>query len=248
MAMLPFTSSIRKDNLQLYHLVRVINGVLPTGDYLFSKYNKLVDIVEYTDEEYEKYLSNPLSLLDAHHLFNTLKVSNNQVIAFSKAAKEAELPDVSDAAPEGTEKVAGIDVLSTLLNAQFPSGMVVPPVSETASTLDFLCMIVHRDVKTKNMLLDKSRTINIADFRVAQVEASNPNDMTGGIRTLGYMAPENLRPEIPRCCPSSLANVMKRCWDANPDKRPKMHELVSICNALNLVPEMLRGAHDPEGS
>ncbi|KAM3234064.1 hypothetical protein P3L10_019423 [Capsicum annuum] len=50
--------------------------------------------------------------------------------------------------------------------------------------------IVHRDVKTKNMLLDKSRTINIADFRVAQVEASNPNDMTGGIRTLGYMAPE----------------------------------------------------------
>ncbi|KAM3234065.1 hypothetical protein P3L10_019424 [Capsicum annuum] len=45
---------------KLYHPdVRVINGVLPTGDYLFSKYNKLVDILEYTDEEYEKYLSNP---------------------------------------------------------------------------------------------------------------------------------------------------------------------------------------------
>ncbi|KAE8720110.1 hypothetical protein F3Y22_tig00109916pilonHSYRG00032 [Hibiscus syriacus] len=24
---------------------------------------------------------------------------------------------------------------------------------------------------------------------------------------------QNLRPEMPRCCPSSLANVMKRCWD-----------------------------------
>ena len=29
-------------------------------------------------------------------------------------------------------------------------------------------------------------------------------------------------PEIPRRCPSSLANVMKRCWEANPDKRPEM--------------------------
>ena len=50
--------------------------------------------------------------------------------------------------------------------------------------------IVHRDVKTENMLLDKSRTIKIADFGVARVEASNPNDMTGETGTLGYMAPE----------------------------------------------------------
>ncbi|KAL8465366.1 hypothetical protein ACS0TY_034750 [Phlomoides rotata] len=50
--------------------------------------------------------------------------------------------------------------------------------------------IVHRDVKTENMLLDKSRTVKIADFGVARVEASNPNDMTGETGTLGYMAPE----------------------------------------------------------
>lgn len=50
--------------------------------------------------------------------------------------------------------------------------------------------IVHRDVKTENMLLDKTRTIKIADFGVARVEASNPNDMTGETGTLGYMAPE----------------------------------------------------------
>ncbi|XP_016479820.1 serine/threonine-protein kinase 52 [Nicotiana tabacum] len=138
--------------------------------------------------------------------------------------------------------------------------------------------IVHRDVKTENMLLDKSRTVKIADFGVARVEASNPNDMTGETGTLGYMAPEvlngnpynrkcdvysygiclweiyccdmpypdlsfsevtsavvrqNLRPEIPRCCPSSLANVMKRCWDANPDKRPEMDEVVSMLEAID---------------
>ncbi|KAI5683464.1 hypothetical protein M9H77_04692 [Catharanthus roseus] len=138
--------------------------------------------------------------------------------------------------------------------------------------------IVHRDVKTENMLLDKARTVKIADFGVARVEASNPNDMTGETGTLGYMAPEvlngnpynrkcdvysfgiclweiyccdmpypdlsfsevtsavvrqNLRPEIPRCCPSSLANVMKRCWDANPDKRPEMDEVVTMLEAID---------------
>ncbi|XP_076951105.1 serine/threonine-protein kinase 52-like [Bidens hawaiensis] len=138
--------------------------------------------------------------------------------------------------------------------------------------------IVHRDVKTENMLRDKSRTIKIADFGVARVEASNPNDMTGETGTLGYMAPEvlngnpynrkcdvysfgiclweiyccdmpypdlsfsevtsavirqYLRPEIPRCCPSSLANVMKRCWDANPDKRPEMDEVVTMLKAID---------------
>ncbi|KAL2340882.1 hypothetical protein Fmac_008822 [Flemingia macrophylla] len=138
--------------------------------------------------------------------------------------------------------------------------------------------VVHRDVKTENMLLDKTRTVKIADFGVARVEASNPNDMTGETGTLGYMAPEvlngnpynrkcdvysfgiclweiyccdmpypdlsfseittavvrqNLRPEIPRCCPSSLANVMKKCWDANPDKRPEMDEVVSMLEAID---------------
>ncbi|KAK3440036.1 hypothetical protein EUGRSUZ_B00365 [Eucalyptus grandis] len=138
--------------------------------------------------------------------------------------------------------------------------------------------IVHRDVKTENMLLDKSRTLKIADFGVARVEASNPNDMTGETGTLGYMAPEvldgnpynrkcdvysfgiclweiyccdmpypdlsfsemtsavvrqNLRPEIPRCCPSSLANVMKRCWDAQQNKRPEMDEVVSLLEAID---------------
>lgn len=56
---LPFTSSARKDNLQLYHWVRVVNGVPPTGDYSFAKYNKSIDVIKYTDEEYEKFLEDP---------------------------------------------------------------------------------------------------------------------------------------------------------------------------------------------
>ncbi|KAL5561052.1 hypothetical protein UlMin_030799 [Ulmus minor] len=57
---LPFTSSARKDDLQLYHWVRVVNGVPPTGDYSFAKCNKSVDVVQYTDEEYEKHLTDPM--------------------------------------------------------------------------------------------------------------------------------------------------------------------------------------------
>ncbi|XP_024639129.1 SWR1-complex protein 4 isoform X1 [Medicago truncatula] len=57
---LPFKNSARKDDLQLHHWqIQVVNGVPPTGDYSFAKYNKSVDITRYTDEEYEKYLANP---------------------------------------------------------------------------------------------------------------------------------------------------------------------------------------------
>lgn len=56
---LPFTNSARKDDLQLFHWVRVVNGVPPTGDYAFAKYNKSANIIKYTDEEYEKYLTDP---------------------------------------------------------------------------------------------------------------------------------------------------------------------------------------------
>ncbi|KAI4350706.1 hypothetical protein L6164_005136 [Bauhinia variegata] len=165
-------------------------------------------------------------------------------------------------------------------NGQIGMPMVVQLALDLARGLSYLHSkkIVHRDVKTENMLLDKTRTLKIADFGVARIEASNPHDMTGETGTLGYMAPEvlngnpynrkcdvysfgiclweiyccdmpypdlsfsevtsavvrqNLRPEIPRCCPSSLANVMKRCWDANPDKRPEMDEVVSMIEAID---------------
>ncbi|KAL9232821.1 hypothetical protein vseg_007886 [Gypsophila vaccaria] len=138
--------------------------------------------------------------------------------------------------------------------------------------------IVHRDVKTENMLLTYDRIVKIADFGVARVEAQNLKDMTGTTGTYGYIAPEvldgmpydhkcdvysfgiclweiyccampyaeysfsevssaivarNLRPEIPRCCPNSVANIMKSCWDVQPEKRPEMDEVVKMLEAID---------------
>ncbi|KAF6165273.1 hypothetical protein GIB67_042689 [Kingdonia uniflora] len=159
-------------------------------------------------------------------------------------------------------------------------GVVIQLALDLARGLSYLHSkkIVHRDVKTENMLLDRTRTLKIADFGVARIEAQNPSYMTGETGTLGYMTPEvfngnpynrkcdvysfgiclwevyccdmlypdlsfadvtsavvrqNRRPEMPRCCPSSLANVMKRCWNADPDKRPEMDEVVAMLEAID---------------
>ncbi|XP_048558992.1 serine/threonine-protein kinase STY13-like [Triticum urartu] len=55
----------------------------------------------------------------------------------------------------------------------------------------------------------------------------------------------NLRPKIPRCCLTRLANIMKRCWDADPDKRPEMKEVVHLLEDLDTTKG---GGMIPEGT
>ncbi|KAF3631722.1 putative glucan endo-1,3-beta-glucosidase-like [Capsicum annuum] len=52
--------------------------------------------------------------------------------------------------------------------------------------------VVHRDVKSTNLVLDKEGRVKIIDFGVSQVEASSPINMTAETGTIGYMAPEVL--------------------------------------------------------
>ena len=50
--------------------------------------------------------------------------------------------------------------------------------------------IVHRDVKTDNILLDKNETLKIIDFGIVRIQALNPSEMSGCSGTFGYMASE----------------------------------------------------------
>uniref|UniRef100_A0A3Q7GUA8 Protein kinase domain-containing protein n=2 Tax=Solanum lycopersicum TaxID=4081 RepID=A0A3Q7GUA8_SOLLC len=52
--------------------------------------------------------------------------------------------------------------------------------------------IVHKDVKTSNLIMDKDARVKIIDFGVSRIEASCPLDMTAQIGTIDYMAPEVL--------------------------------------------------------
>ncbi|XP_059658557.1 serine/threonine-protein kinase STY13-like [Cornus florida] len=163
---------------------------------------------------------------------------------------------------------------------KLPFKRVIQLATDIARGLSYLHshQIVHRDVKTQNILLDEGLKAKISDFGVSRVEAANPNEMTGLTGTLGYMAPEvldgspynrksdvysygiclweiyccakpysdfsfseqtsaivyeSMRPKIPKCCPSSLVKVMKRCWNSDPEKRPEMEELVSILESID---------------
>uniref|UniRef100_A0A2N9GQ17 Protein kinase domain-containing protein n=1 Tax=Fagus sylvatica TaxID=28930 RepID=A0A2N9GQ17_FAGSY len=108
--------------------------------------------------------------------------------------------------------------------------------------------IVHRDIKTENLLFDKNHTLKIVDFGVSRLEASNPSEMTGSTGTIGYMAPENMRPEIPNCCPSSLAKIMMQCLDENPNKRPEMEEVVTMLKAIDTSKSKgMKPLYEPQG-
>ncbi|KAI5398966.1 hypothetical protein KIW84_064366 [Lathyrus oleraceus] len=80
----------------LLQQVKVVNGVPPSGDYSFAKYNMSVDITRYTDEEYEKYLANPVA--DRFPSSRTVEELKDRYYSVSRAILIARNPSSRDGA------------------------------------------------------------------------------------------------------------------------------------------------------
>ncbi|KAG2613028.1 hypothetical protein PVAP13_4KG332500 [Panicum virgatum] len=132
--------------------------------------------------------------------------------------------------------------------------------------------VIHRDLKSQNLLLNDEMRVKVADFGTSCLE-TRCQATKGNKGTYRWMAPEmtkekpytrkvdvysfgivlwelttcllpfqgmtpvqaayaasekNLRPPLSTSCPPVLNNLIKRCWSANPARRPEFSYIVSV--------------------
>lgn len=145
---------------------------------------------------------------------------------------------------------------------------------DIARGMQFLhsCNIIHRDLKSLNILLDAENRIRICDFGLSRRASDESVLMTQNIGTAHWMAPEilatttgytskvdvyaygivlweiatddvpyshldsseiigqvlgnDLRPPIPIDLNPGMRDLIKQCWDRNPNVRPSFDEIV----------------------
>src|ERR1700759_3950381 len=91
------------------------------------------------------------------------------------------------------EYLAGGPVADALRGDSVRRVHAVKWLQEAASALDFAHSrgVLHRDIKPANLLLDRDRTLHVADFGIARLGAEDTITGTGQVLgTAAYLAPE----------------------------------------------------------
>lgn len=199
----------------------------------------------------------------------TLSVMNNpNLLKFYGYTQEAPFYIITEYLSHGSL----YDVLHKSPNVLTPTKRSII-AADVAKGLAYLHSqgIIHRDMKTLNVLLDDHYRAKICDFGMVRTRCAQ-QPMTGLIGTAHWMAPEvlmssptydekvdvysfgimlwelltgkvpygdmstaniaiyvveqGLRPEIPSTATPKIRDLMMRCWNANPAKRPTMTEVL----------------------
>ncbi|CAI5514424.1 unnamed protein product [Closterium sp. Naga37s-1] len=142
------------------------------------------------------------------------------------------------------------DLLRRRQGKSLPLNDAVNVARDVAQAMAFLHKngMIHRDVKSANILLDKEGHAVVGDFGVARLKGER-GEMTKEVGTYRWMAPEafggvpfadysplqaavavalnGARPTIPASLPESLRSLIERCWHKSPKERPEFSEILS---------------------
>ncbi|MCL7043432.1 hypothetical protein MKW94_000086 [Papaver nudicaule] len=100
--------------------------------------------------------------------------------------------------------------------------------------------IVHWDLKSPNLLVDKNWTVKVCDFGLSRFKANtflSAKSVAGTrysvfLQVVGAVAFQNRRLTIPQNTCPKLVSLMEACWSDDPKQRPSFKDIVDMLKKL----------------